>query len=482
MQRRTKIVATLGPATRSPEMIESIINAGVDVLRINMAYGNRNDYADKFELVRSLAKQNGRFVAILIDLQGPKLHITRFVDGKIHLMCGQRFILDAALDKEAGDIDRVGIDYEQLVHEVEPGDTLLLDEGRIELIVEDVIGYEIGCKVITGGNLSSDRSLNKKGGGLSTKALTDKDKRDIQIAAELGADYVAVSFPRCAEDMEEARNLLASHGSKAALIAKVERAELVHNDALLDQVILASDAVMIARGDLAVEIGDAELVGVQKHIIARSRALNRVVITATQMMESMIDSAMPTRAEVSDVSNAVFDYTDAVMLAAETAIGEYPLEAVTAMARICVGAENHPSTRTSMHRIHEAMGRVDEAIALSAMYAANHLNGVKAIICMTESGATPLLMSRIESSLPIFAFSRHPSTQNKVALYRGVQTIPFNSDHFPHAEINQRAVGALLERGLVEDGDLVIITKGDYVSAQGGTNSLKIVKVGNLIR
>ncbi|ABC27341.1 pyruvate kinase [Hahella chejuensis KCTC 2396] len=482
MLRRTKIIATLGPATSSPEALESIIKAGVDVVRLNFSHGEAAEHIARAELVRELARKQNRFVAILADLQGPKLRIARFVDGKVTLTPGQRFVLDARLDKEAGDIDRVGIDYEQLVNDVAAGDTLLLDDGRLELEVEQVVGLEIICRVIIGGKLSNNKGLNKKGGGLSANALTDKDKADIKTAAKLGADYVAVSFARTPEDMHEARALLKAEGSNASLMAKIERADLVHNPEQLDAVILASDAVMVARGDLAVEIGDAELVGVQKHIIARARTLNRVVITATQMMESMISSPMPTRAEVSDIANAVLDYTDAVMLSAESAVGQYPAQAVEAMARICVGAEKHPSTHQSKHRIHEGMARIDESIALSAMYAANHLKGVKAIICMTETGATPLLMSRIKSPLPIYAFSRHHETQHKVVLYRGVQTIPFDSDQHPNEEINQLVVNELVKRNVVTDGDLVILTKGDYVNAQGGTNTMKIVRVGGSIQ
>ncbi|AZZ89977.1 pyruvate kinase [Hahella sp. KA22] len=482
MLRRTKIIATLGPATSSSEALESIIKAGVDVVRLNFSHGEAAEHIARAELVRELARKQNRFVAILADLQGPKLRIARFVDGKVTLTPGQRFVLDARLDKEAGDIDRVGIDYEQLVNDVAAGDTLLLDDGRLELEVEEVVGLEIICRVIIGGKLSNNKGLNKKGGGLSAKALTDKDKADIKTAAKLGADYVAVSFARTPEDMHEARALLRAEGSNASLMAKIERADLVHNPEQLDAVILASDAVMVARGDLAVEIGDAELVGVQKHIIARARTLNRVVITATQMMESMISSPMPTRAEVSDIANAVLDYTDAVMLSAESAVGQYPAQAVEAMARICVGAEKHPSTHQSKHRIHEGMARIDESIALSAMYAANHLQGVKAIICMTETGATPLLMSRIKSPLPIYAFSRHHETQHKVVLYRGVQTIPFDSDQHPNEEINQLVVNELVKRNVVTDGDLVILTKGDYVNAQGGTNTMKIVRVGGSIQ
>lgn len=480
--RRTKIVATLGPATDSPETLERIIRAGLDVCRLNFSHGSAEEHCERARRVRETAANCGRFVAVLADLQGPKLRIARFRDNKVTLKAGQTFVLDAAMDKEAGDAQCVGIDYEQLIQDVTTGDILVLDDGRIEMEVTAVNDHSITSTVLIGGPLSNNKGLNKRGGGLSADALTTKDREDIVTAARLGADYVAVSFVRTAEDMHTARRLLRDAGSQAGLVAKIERAELAHDTEALDAVILASDAVMVARGDLAVEIGDAELVAVQKHVIARARALDRVVITATQMMESMIDNPMPTRAEVSDVANAVMDYTDAVMLSAETAVGDYPVQAVEAMDRICKGAERHPSMHQSGHRMHESMERVDEAIALSAMYAANHLQGVTAIICLTETGSTPLLMSRIKSAMPIFAFSRHFTTQHKVALYRGVQTVPFDSAEVPPEQTNALAVRQLQDRGIVSPGDLVVLTKGDYVNAQGGTNTMKIVRVNDDIR
>ncbi|OEY67175.1 pyruvate kinase [Marinobacter sp. X15-166B] len=482
MLRRTKIVATLGPATDSADALHAILVAGVNVTRLNFSHGSAAEHLERANQVRKISEQLGQHTAILADLQGPKLRIARFVDNKVTLKAGQTFVLDATMDKDAGTSEAVGVDYEQLIDDVAPGDILVLDDGRIEMEVQSVNEHSITSRVLIGGPLSNNKGLNKRGGGLSADALTDKDRQDIVTAARLGADYVAVSFVRTADDMQLARALLREAGSSAGLVAKIERAELAHDSAALDAVIEASDAVMVARGDLAVEIGDAELVGVQKHIIARARTLNKVVITATQMMESMIDNPMPTRAEVSDVANAVIDYTDAVMLSAETAVGDYPTEAVEAVVRICLGAETLPLTHQSRHRIHEGMTEIGEAIALSAMYAANHLAGVQAIICMTETGATPLLMSRIKSSLPIFALSRHPETQNKVALYRGVQTIPFDTTQIPAHETNERAVAALLETGVVAKGDLVVVTKGDYGDAQGGTNTMKIVEVGKAIR
>lgn len=481
MLRRTKIVATLGPSTSSAEQIESLILAGADVMRLNFSHGEPQDHLNRAQLVRTLAKKHGRFVALLGDLQGPKIRIARFADKKVKLDVGQAFTLDGTLDSDAGDQHQVGIDYKALIADANAGDILLLDDGRVELKVTEALPDKLHTEVLVGGWLSNNKGINRLGGGLSAKALTEKDKQDIKLAAEMKVDYLAVSFPRDAEDMHEARRLLNETGSKAGLVAKIERAETVADDQILDDIIRASEAVMVARGDLAVEIGDAELVAVQKHIIGRARTLNKVVITATQMMESMISSPMPTRAEVSDVANAVMDCTDAVMLSAETAAGDYPTEAVAAMARVCIGAEKHPSTQRSRHRIHEDFQLIDESIALSAVYAANHLQGVKAIISMTATGATPRLMSRLRSTVPIFAFSDQTDTQHRVALYRGVHTVPFDAKQLSPEQINQQAVQELLALGVISDGDLVIITKGDYLNAQGGTNTMKVVRTGQPI-
>jgi len=477
MLRRTKIVATLGPSTDTQESLEAIIEAGVDVVRLNFSHGDSQDHIDRAKRVRQAAKNKGRFVAVLADLQGPKIRIAKFREGEIQLKTGDQFTLDSQLARNEGHQEAVGIDHEAVVQDTRVDDILLLDDGRIELLVKETSATRLRCEVLIAGTLSDNKGINKKGGGLSAKALTLKDKNDIKTAAALGADYVAVSFPRTASDMNEARALLKEANSEAALIAKIERAELIEDSESLDEIIRVSNGVMVARGDLGVEIGDAELVAVQKHIIQRARALNRVVITATQMMESMISSPMPTRAEVSDVANAVIDGSDAVMLSAETAVGDFPVEVITAMDRICKGAERHLLTQVSQHRIHESFTEIDESIALSAMYAANHLTGVKAIICMTETGATPLLMSRIRSKLPIFAFSGSHQTQRKMALYRGVQTIPFVANDIKNEVVNRFAVETLLKKEIVHKNDLVILTKGDYVNAQGGTNTLKILRV-----
>ncbi len=481
--RRTKIVSTLGPATDAEGVLESLILAGVNVVRLNFSHGNAEDHKLRAEQVRSISKKHGLFVAVLGDLQGPKIRISRFKDNKkISLEVGDKFILDAGLGRDEGDQTQVGIDYKALVEDSREGDVLLLDDGRVVFKVDSIEGARIHCTVEVGGVLSNNKGINRQGGGLSAPALTEKDLHDIKVAAEIGVDYLAVSFPRCAADMVQARELLKQAGGHAGLVAKIERAETVADHDLLDKIILASDAVMVARGDLGVEIGDAELIGVQKHIIRRARVLNRGVITATQMMESMISSPMPTRAEVFDVANAVLDGTDAVMLSAETAAGDFPLQTVEAMVRVILGAERHPQAHRSKHRLNQEFSRVDESIALAAMYTANHLDGVKAIVCMTESGDTPLLMSRISSGLPIFAYSPKRETQRRVALYRGVNTIPFDSENIPSEQINARAVEELVQRKIVAEGDVVIVTKGDYSNVHGGTNTMKILRVGQEIR
>lgn len=481
MERRTKIVATLGPATDTPEMIDRLVQAGVNVVRLNFSHGSPEDHMARAQMVRDAAKKRGKFVAILGDLQGPKIRISRFVESKIQLAVGDRFALDASLDKNAGNQYEVGIDYEALVEDCQPGDILLLDDGRVQLKVIEKQNKRLECEVTIGGPLSNNKGINRQGGGLSAGALTDKDRLDIKTAAEINVDYLAVSFPRSGDDMHQARALMKAAGGDAGLIAKIERAETVSCVENIDEIIIASDGVMVARGDLGVEIGDAELIGIQKLIIARARTLDRTVITATQMMESMISSPMPTRAEVFDVANAVLDGTDAVMLSAETAAGEYPVETVEAMVRVIRGAEKNRMSQVSKHRIDDTFERIDESIAMAAMYTANHLKGVKAIISMTESGATPLLMSRIRSGLPIYAYSRHPKTQTRVALYRGVQTVPFDTTDMDNASINSEAVNLLVQRGDVVEGDIVLITKGDYTDAQGGTNTMKIVRVGGKI-
>ncbi|WP_028775109.1 pyruvate kinase [Shewanella waksmanii] len=478
MFRRTKIVTTLGPATDRDDNLRRIIKAGANVVRLNFSHGSPEDHLKRATDVRNIAKELGVHVAILGDLQGPKIRVSTFKDNKkVQLELGQAFVLDAELDKGLGDENQVGIDYKALPDDVAIGDILMLDDGRVQLKVERVEGKKVHTSVTVTGPLSNNKGVNKKGGGLSAAALTEKDKRDIVTAAQIKVDYLAVSFPRSGADLNYARELAQQAGSQALIVSKVERAEAVVSDEAMDDVILASDAVMVARGDLGVEIGDPALVAVQKKLISRSRQLNKSVITATQMMESMITSPMPTRAEVMDVANAVLDGTDAVMLSAETAAGDFPEETVQAMANVCLGAEAHPSVQVSKHRLDEKFSSVEETIALSTMYAANHLEGVKAIVALTESGATPQLMSRISSALPIYALSRHDVTLAKMALYRGVKPVHFDSTQYGADELAQKALDALASSGDLQSGDMVLMTKGDAMETIGGTNTCKVLIV-----
>lgn len=468
--RRTKIIATMGPALDDEKVLEQVILAGANVFRSNFSHGEASDHERRIKAVKKIAAKHGLEVSIFADLQGPKIRVARFKNKRVNLTVGNDFLLDADLATDAGDETQVGIDYKSLPKDVSAKDILLLDDGRIVLTVKSVEGNKIHCTVTVGGALSNNKGINRKGGGLSAKALTDKDKADLITAANIGVDYMAISFPRSAEDMNEAKALIKKAGSKAGVIAKVERAEAME---VIDEIVEASDAVMVARGDLGVEIGDAELPAAQKLIIQRARALNKIAITATQMMESMIENSIPTRAEVSDVANAVLDGTDAVMLSAETATGKHPVETVSAMARICLAAEQAPKAQLSNHRLDCKFEHADEAIAMAAMYTANHLN-IKAIACFTESGSTPLWMSRIHSSIPIFGFSQHALSRGKMALYRGVYPIPFDPATIDCNEVNKRASEELKKRGIVQKGDLIIITKGDQVGVHGRTNAMRI--------
>lgn len=480
--RRTKIVATLGPASDREGVLEGMLRAGVDVVRLNFSHGSADDHRRRLVEVRDISQRLGRSVAVLADLQGPKIRIARFKDDAVVLGEGQPFVLDMLLDSNAGDITRVGCDYKTLADDVIVGDRLLLDDGRLVLEVSAIEGQEIHTRVVVGGKLSNNKGINKQGGGLSAAALTEKDKRDIKTSIEIGVDYLAVSFPRSAADMQEARQLLGEEGKEIGLVAKIERAEAVADDEILDGIIKASEAVMVARGDLGVEIGDAQLIGVQKRMIKRARSLNRAVITATQMMETMISAPLPTRAEVFDVANAVLDGTDAVMLSAETAAGDFPVETVKAMDRLCLGAERERSAQESGHRIHQDFLQIDETVALSAMYAANHLAGVTAIACMTSSGFTALIASRIHSGLPIIGLAQSEISQRRMALYRGVVSLAFDTTSMKAEELNDRAIELLVSKGIVSQNDHVILTRGNHMNAHGGTNTMKILAVNQSIR
>jgi pyruvate kinase len=474
VRRRTKIVCTLGPSTDDPAVLEQLMVAGADVFRINFSHGTAADQTARAEMVRKVAEKVGKHIGIMGDLQGPKIRIESFSSGRVILAEGGEFTLDSAMDPAAGDRYGVGMAYRNLVNDVEPGDVLLLDDGLIVLDVEQVEGTKIKTRVKQGGKLSDHKGLNKQGGGLSAPALTDKDRRDIETAARLGLDFVSVSFARNAEDIEEARSLLRAAGGQAHIVAKIERAEAVQN---IRAIIDASDVIMVARGDLAVEVGYASMTGLQKGLIRLARSRNKVVITATQMLESMIHSPSPTRAEVSDVANAVMDGTDAVMLSAETAVGKFPVRAVATMAELCVGAEKHETfRRAANYRLEDVFAHVDEAIAMAVMYVANHLN-VRAIIALTESGSTTLWMSRVRSDIPVFAFTRHETTRRRVSMYRGVYAVPFDVVHTDPGLIHESVFETLLHDGAVSRGDLVLFTRGDQQGVAGRTNTMQILTV-----
>ena len=472
MSRHTKIVATLGPASSTPEVLERMVQAGVDVVRMNFSHGTPEDHKARADGIRAAAAKLGRTVGILGDLQGPKIRVGKFEGGKITLAVGDSFILDAACP--LGNQERVGLDYKDLPKDVVSGDILLLDDGRLKLEVMLVRSQEIHTRVLVGGELSNNKGINRQGGGLTAPALTAKDMDDIKTAAQIGVDFVAVSFPKSAADMYMARQLMRAAGSSAVLIAKIERVEAITNMA---EILDASDGVMVARGDLAVEVGDATVPALQKKMIRMARDMNKLTITATQMMESMISSPVPTRAEVSDVANAVLDGTDAVMLSAETASGKYPVETVESMARICIEAERSAEVTLDREFLDRVFTRIDQSIAMAAIWTAHHLK-VKAIAALTQSGSTALWMSRLNCGVPIYALTPDAESVARMVLYREVYPLLMAQQHTDRDRLLAEAEQLLIARGVVEKGDLIVLTIGEPIGTTGGTNTLKIVRVG----
>lgn len=470
--RRTKIVATLGPASASEEMIESLIMAGVNMVRLNFSHGTAAEHRRLAETVRVIAAKLNRPIGVLCDLQGPKIRIGKFEHGKVELNTGDLFTLDA--DCALGNQHQVGLDYKSLPQEVAAGVVLLLDDGRITMQVESVKGNQIHCSVMTGGVLSNNKGINRQGGGLSADALTEKDLEDIKTAVSIEADYIAVSFPKSAQDILQAKKLVVKAGGTASIIAKIERHEAIEN---LEEILEASCAIMVARGDLGVEVGDAAVPGLQKRMIRMARAQNKLVITATQMMESMISSPIPTRAEVSDVANAVLDGTDAVMLSAETASGKYPLETVQAVHRVALEAEKEYNSQALAHRPIDHFERTDEAIAMATIHTARYLK-VKAIATLTQSGNTAQWLSRADTAVPIYALSPDRVARRKLTLHRGVYPYPIEQEGKNRDDILREMEQVLLRNEAVKSDDLVLLTFGEPIGSKGGTNTLKIVKVG----
>jgi len=472
MQRSTKIVATLGPASSSRDVLTRIIAAGVDVVRLNFSHGTAKDHTERAMLVREVSRQLGRTVGLMVDLQGPKIRVGKFEHSSITLAKGDPFILDA--DCQLGNQQRVGLDYRELTGDVHPGDALLLDDGRIVLDVVEVRAPEILTSVRHGGVLSDNKGINRQGGGLTAPALTAKDMQDIKTAVELKADFLAVSFPKSGADMLMARELMQTAGGRALLVAKIERAEAIR---ALEEILDATDAIMVARGDLAVEVGDAAVPALQKRMIRLAREKNRLAITATQMMESMISSPVPTRAEVSDVANAVLDGTDAVMLSAETASGKYPVETVEAMARVCLEAEKSTEVTLDRDFLDRVFTRVDQSVAMAALFTAYHLK-VKAIAALTQSGSTALWVSRLNSGVPVYALTPEISTRYKLSLFRSVHPLMLQYSGDNRETLLRFAEDKLVRANLVRPGDLIVITFGEPIGSPGGTNTMKIVRVG----
>ena len=469
--RATKIVATLGPATDSPQKIEQLIAAGVDVVRLNFSHGTAKEHIQRASWVHEAAHRLERDVGVMVDLQGPKIRIGKFENGQIELVAGAEFILD--LDCKLGNQNRVGLDYRQLIDDVSDKDILLLNDGHVVLQVESLVNKEIFCKVIQGGILSDKKGINRQGGGLSAPALTDKDIEDISVAASIEADYVAVSFPKSANDIFRARQLLIKASSKAWVIAKIERVEAIRN---LNEILDASHGLMVARGDLATEVGEAAVPALQKRMIQLARDKNKLAITATQMMESMTQSPVPTRAEVSDVANAVLDGTDAVMLSAETAAGKYPARTVSKMSEICLEAEKFVEGIVDSHFLDRTFQSIDQSIAMASLFVALHLK-IKAIASFTQSGSTALWISRLNSGVPIYAMTPEDSTRRRMSLYRDVQPIFLPQEQNDREEVIRIAEQKLVDAKIVTQGDLIVVTIGEPLGQSGGTNTMKIVEI-----
>ncbi len=476
MRKRTKIIATLGPASSSPKIISDLIKEGTDVFRVNLSHANISDIENILRILKAASLELKRPVATLIDLQGQKIRIKGF--GKkehILLKAKNEFILDATLGDNKGTDKSVGLTYKDLPKQLDIGDELLLSDALIKLEVTDIQKSKIFTRIIRGGKLKPYQGVNKRGGGLSLKGITEKDKKDLVAAVKLDIDYIAVSFVKDAEDIRVVKKIIGK--KQIGIIAKIERSEAIDN---IDEITKISDGLLVARGDLGVEIGIEQLPAVQDKLIRKAMSFDKIVIVATQMMESMINNRVPTRAEVFDVANAVTSGVDAVMLSAETAIGSYPIDVIQEASRICEVAEKTNRKNLKITRKEKSFVKVDQTIAMAAVYCADKSN-IKAIATLTETGSTPLWMSRIESTIPIYAMTKNDRTSRRICLLKGVYSMKLDDIEYVHAKANKQVIDLMLEKGAVKKGDHVIITKGDLMGTSGGTNALKIVEVGNLI-
>ncbi len=478
--RRTKIVVTLGPSTDVPLVLREVVEVA-DAVRLNMSHGHFEAHAERVDQVRKIAQEIGKDIAIFADLQGPKIRIGCFeTNDGIVLHEGDSFCLDRECDPNQGNQERVWFDYAGLIHDLADRSEieLLLDDGKIRLSVEKKSTSAFYCRVVSGGALTNRKGLSVMGGGISAPMLTPKDRVDLDQACQLDIDMIALSFPASGDDILKARELIDAHDPSIGIISKIERKEAVDN---LEDIIHHSDVVMVARGDLALEVGEEEVPVLQKYIIKQGRLKATPVIVATQMMESMISSATPTRAEVSDVANAVLDGADCVMLSAETATGKHPVQVIHKVASICKRIEKHSLTQKSQYQDKLTYHSIDESIANAAMHLANRMQ-VTAIIALTEHGRTPRIMSRVRTGIPIYALSRRLRSRSKMSLMKDVYPIPFAIDGIKTSrELVTKIVDFFLDEGVFKQEDCFLMTHGDDLTGSRVTSTLKICRVADVL-
>ncbi|QSF48456.1 pyruvate kinase [Thermosynechococcus sp. TA-1] len=476
LQRRTKIVATIGPAVSHPDKLRAIIQAGATTLRLNFSHGTHDDHQRSIRLIRQISYELGQPVGILQDLQGPKIRLGRFEQGAISLKRGDRFTLTSR--SVMGNQHISSITYPPLAQEVPAGATILLDDGRVEMVVEEVDkeAGELHCRVVVGGTLSNAKGVNFPGVYLSIKALTEKDREDLMFGLNQGVDWVALSFVRNPQDVLEIKELIANAGKQVPVIAKIEKHEAIEQ---MDAILSLCDGVMVARGDLGVELPAEEVPILQKRLIAAANRLGIPVITATQMLDSMVKSPRPTRAEISDVANAILDGTDAVMLSNETAMGEYPVEAVKMMATIAARIDNQPQLRQPPVVDAVAVRSIPNAISQAVGQVAAQLHA-KAIITQTKSGATARNVSKFRPQIPILAATPHIEVARRLQLVWGVEPL-LTLDHPSMRQSFQAAINAAQERGFLEEGDLVVMTAGTLQGVSGSTDMIKVELVTSVM-
>jgi pyruvate kinase len=464
-RRNTKVVATLGPATGSAEMIATLFEAGVDVFRLNFSHGGGGDHVARVEIIRRLEAEKDHPIGVLVDLQGPKLRVGRFADGMVNLAKGAPFCLD--MSAEPGDQRRVGLPHPEIYAAIKPGQALLLDDGRLRLRVTSN-GPDFAETIVeSGGPLSNGKGVNVPGAVLPLSPLTEKDRTDLHVGLDAGADWIAQSFVQRPEDVAELRKLVAG---RAAVMSKLEKPAGIDR---LDEIIELSDAVMVARGDLGVELPPEDVPGLQKQIIRACRQAGKPVVVATQMLESMVHSPSPTRAEASDVATAVYDGADAVMLSAETAVGEYPVESVTMMDRIVTRTEQDPAYRRLVDAHHaEPESTAADAISAAAAQVA-HTVGAAAIITYSNSGSTTLRMARERPEAPILGITASPATARRMTLVWGVHSVS-SADVHDFSEMVDKACAIAREGGFADPGNRLVITAGVPFGTPGATNILRI--------